>query len=150
MEKEFYNWKAIDSLSRQLAWKIINSGFKPQILVAVIRGGLFPALIISHELDNKELYAVKCIHYKDLKHQKAELVFQQDIPKKLCKGKRVLIIDEVADSGESLELIKKILKKQKPKSIKTAVLHKKSGSIHKPDYFMEETKAWIVYPWEKR
>ena len=74
----------------------------------------------------------------------------QDIPKKLCKGKKVLVIDEVADSGECLELVKRLLKKQRPKSIKTAVLHKKPGSVHKPDYFIEETKSWIVYPWEKQ
>lgn len=150
MQKVFESWESVEQLSRKLAGKVTMSGFNPEILVAIIRGGLFPALVISHELDNKELYAVKCIHYDEAECKKAELVFQQDLPKELCAGKRVLLIDEIADSGESLEMVREILERQKPKEIRTAVLHCKPSSKVIPDYFEKQSSEWIVYPWERK
>jgi len=64
-------------------------------------------------------------------------------------GLNVLVVDEVVDTGESMEVVKKYLSVFKPKSMKFAVLHIKPWAKAKPDHFVEETKAWIVYPWEE-
>jgi len=150
MGKVFESWQNADRQSRRLAGKIAGSGFRPEILVAITRGGLFPALIISHELENRELYAVKCTHYDSKGCMMSAPSLQQKLPEGICAGKKVLLIDEVADSGESLEMIGKALKRQKPKEVKTAVLHFKLSSRHRPDFFAKKTGEWIVYPWEKK
>lgn len=63
---------------------------------------------------------------------------------------KVLVVDDVADSGRTLALVVAMLEKQGAKVVKTATLHYKLSSIVKPEFFVKETQNWIVYPWEKK
>lgn len=71
----------------------------------------------------------------------------QDLPEKV-KGERILLFDDVADSGGSLEFVFKYLMKQKPRSITTATLLYKPWSTFLPDYYGAETDAWIHFPYD--
>ena len=65
------------------------------------------------------------------------------------KGKKILIVDDISDSGKSLKLAEEHVSSRNPAEIKTATIHYKPGSIFTPDFFMFRTEAWIVYPWER-
>ncbi|MDH7477961.1 MAG: phosphoribosyltransferase family protein, partial [Candidatus Bathyarchaeota archaeon] len=63
-------------------------------------------------------------------------------------GKRVLVVDEIADTGQSLKLVKEHIVKQGAKEVKIATVYYKPWSIIKPDYYEKETSRWVVFPWE--
>jgi hypothetical protein len=65
------------------------------------------------------------------------------------KGKKVLLVDDIADSGRSLAVAKDYITKKGAKEVRTATLHYKPESASKPDYFVVTTTAWVVYPWER-
>jgi hypothetical protein len=66
------------------------------------------------------------------------------------KGKKVLLIDEVADSGDTLKHAIEHVENLGVEEVRSAVLHYKPTSIVVPDYYMVETTSWTVYPWENR
>jgi hypoxanthine phosphoribosyltransferase len=66
------------------------------------------------------------------------------------KQKRMLLVDEVADTGDTLLHAINHVKELGVKEVRSAVLHYKPTSVVKPDFFMVETTSWIVYPWENR
>jgi hypoxanthine phosphoribosyltransferase len=64
------------------------------------------------------------------------------------EGKRVLVVDEVADTGRSLELVREHILENGAVEVKIATVYYKPWSIIKPDYYEKETSSWIVFPWE--
>jgi hypothetical protein len=63
-------------------------------------------------------------------------------------GRNILIVDDVADTGESLVVIKKYLKSKKPRTMNVATMYIKPWSKVLPDYYTSKTSAWIIFPWE--
>jgi hypoxanthine phosphoribosyltransferase len=64
------------------------------------------------------------------------------------RGKRVLIVDEVADTGKSLKMVREHIVQEGAEEVKTATVYYKPWSVVRPDYFAKETSDWIVFPWE--
>ena len=65
------------------------------------------------------------------------------------KGRRVLVVDDVADSGKSLKLVKEHLAEQGASDVKICAIYYKPWSILLPDYYARKTEAWIIFPWER-
>ncbi|MEM3383465.1 MAG: phosphoribosyltransferase [Nitrososphaerales archaeon] len=136
----------IDKMLSKLALMIRESRFEPDILIGVSRGGLIPVAILSDKLGVKsEIVGVK--YYQGVKETKEKPEIYQPILSDLSK-KKVLIVDDVADLGHSLNLVKNYVQEKGAKEVRVCTLHYKPWSIVKPDYFVEETEAWIIYPWE--
>jgi len=142
-------WDDVQKLSEKVSDKIKKSGFKPDLIVAVSRGGFDPARIISDELDIRRLASVQISYYTGVNTTSDEPKVVHPLNADVSNI-RVLIVDDVADSGESLKLVKRYVNSFNPLLAKTATLHYKPWSIYKPDYFAEEVEDWIVYPWEYR
>ena len=66
------------------------------------------------------------------------------------RGKKVLVVDEVADTGKSLRLVRSHLKEEGATEVKIATIYYKPWSIVVPDYYEKETSLWIVFPWERK
>lgn len=150
-KKVFISWDEFDRLCRLLVEKIREDRFEPEIIVAVSRGGLVPAQIISHALKNNELYVVKVEYYKDdianaNIEQNKEPIIVQKLDRSI-EGKRVLVVDEVTDSGATGLAVKKYIESLKPKEARFLTVHYKPWSKFKPDYFAEIARGWVVYPW---
>jgi hypothetical protein len=64
------------------------------------------------------------------------------------KGKRVLLVDDIADTGTSLLAAKKHMEEKGASAVRIACIHRKPGSALEPDYYVMTSGAWIVYPWE--
>jgi uncharacterized protein len=139
-------WNQIYRLLLKQANKICKSGFKPDIIVGVCRGGWISARILSDLLDNANLASVRVERYVGIgkaKDAKLTQVLSTDVG---CK--KILVVDEVADSGESLSLAVAHVLERGAEEVKTATLYYKRQSTFKPNYYEKETECWVVFPWE--
>ena len=149
LEFLYLTWSDIQILSEKTADKIIEDGFKPDLIIAVSRGGFDPARIISDQLDNRKLASLQIIYYSrlNMKNKKPEILFPLNAE---IEGLKVLVVDDVSDSGNSLITVKEYIETKSVTSVKIATLHYKPWSNFKPDYYAEEVDKWIIYPWESR
>lgn len=135
--------------ANQTALKIKESNWRPDVIVGIARGGWVHARIQCDLLGVKELYSVKVDHWgvTATKDGKARLTspLTADI-----KGKKVLVIDDITDTGESLTMAVEHVKEQGPADVRSATLMHIVGSKFKPDYFgVEVTWAWEIFPWNR-
>lgn len=140
-------WNQIYTLLLRQASRICSSGFKPDVIVGVSRGGLVPARILSDLLDNPNLASVKVECYVGIGEAKNKPKLTQCLSADVG-GKRVLVVDEVADSGKSLKLAVAHVVERGAREVKTATLYYKPQSTFKPDFYEVETGCWVVFPWE--
>ncbi|MCJ7506637.1 phosphoribosyltransferase [Candidatus Bathyarchaeota archaeon] len=148
MSFEVPGWDDIYDGCLQLADKIKKSGFKPEVIVGVARGGWIPARILSDLLCNTYVASMRVEFYKDVAETAKRPVISQQVSASVV-GKRVLVVDDVADTGESLTAVRRDLLARKALEVKIATLHYKPKSILRPDFYVSETSAWIVYPHER-
>jgi len=147
LEFEVPTWNQIYVMLLRLAQEIKKDSFKPSIIVGVSRGGWPPARVLSDLLDNPNLANVKVEFYLGVAETKDEPTITQPVSVNVA-GKKVLVVDEVADTGKSLKLIKEHLAKEGATEVKIATIYYKPWSIITPDYYARETSRWIVFPWE--
>lgn len=141
------SWKGVYRLSRELARAIRVSGFRPDLVVAIGRGGYAPARLVCDFLHLGQLTSIKVEHYVAT-HKQAEVVIRYPLNTEV-RGLNLLVVDDVNDSGDTLAAVLRYLNTFAPHSVKTAVLHEKSHTTCPVDYFAKRiTKwRWIVYPW---
>jgi len=140
-------WDEAYRLAKILARKIKSSGYKPDLVIGIARGGLVPARIVCDFLLQKDLAAIKVEHWgiaATLGKAKIKFPLPVDI-----SGKKILIVDDVADTGDTFSVIMDYIKEKNPSEVKTAVLHYKTCSTCAPDYWAEKQDEWkwIIYPW---
>jgi len=141
-------WNQIEQLCEELAGKIRESGFKPHVIVGIARGGWIPARLLSDRLLIANLASMRTEFYEDVGKTKKEPEITQCVSADV-KGKSVLLVDDVSDTGLSLLTAKKHLEGAGAREIKIATLHYKPLSKVKPDFYAQETTDWLVYAWEK-
>ncbi|MDI6846990.1 MAG: phosphoribosyltransferase [Candidatus Bathyarchaeia archaeon] len=147
IEFEVPTWNRIYGMLLNLAEKIRKNGFKPDVIVGVSRGGWPPARVLSDLLDNPNLANVKAEFYLGVAETKGEPTLTQPVSVAVA-GKKVLIVDEVADTGKSLKLVKEHVIKEGAAEVKVATVYYKPWSIIMPNYYEKETSRWVVFPWE--
>jgi len=148
-EFEVPTWNQIYDMLLSQAEKISKSCFKPDIIIGIARGGWLPARVLTDLLEIPNLANVSAEYYMGIAETKNEPVLIQGVSVAVA-GKKVLIADDVADSGRSLKLVREHVLQQGAKEVKTATVYCKPWSIVKPDYYERETKLWIVFPWEMK
>jgi len=141
------SWEATVGYCESLAQMIKD--YQPQMIVGLSRGGLVPARIMSDMLGVEEVGILGVKFYKSMGKATDFPRITQELAMDIS-GKRILIVDDVADTGRSLMVAKDYLERKGAKEIRIATIHYKPNSIFKPDYFVSSTSAWIVYPWERR
>lgn len=147
LEFEVADWDSIYNMLLNLAEKIKKTGFKPDVIVGVSRGGWAPARVLSDLLENPNLANVKAEFYLGVAETKGEPTLTQPVST-MVAGKKVLVVDEIADTGKSLKLVKEHVIEQGAAEVRVATVYFKPWSIIKPDYYEKETKRWVVFPWE--
>lgn len=143
------SWDDVYSLSKRLASKIVDSRFEVDTIVALARSGFVPGRIISDFLGVTDLVSLKVEHWLNLtgKHQE-----EANIPYKIpfrIGGKKILIVDDLVDTGKSMKASVEYLNGFNPHDIKTAVMQYITTSSIRPDYYVTEVKDWVwfIYPW---
>lgn len=143
------SWDDIQRLSEKVTEKITSNGFIPDLVVAISRGGFDPARIICDQLLIKRLASIQIEYYTGINETNAipKIVFPLNAD---IKDLKVLVVDDVSDSGKSLLYAKEYLEELEPAEVKSATLHYKPWSKYRPDYYAQEVNTWIIYPWEMK
>jgi len=145
---ELVSWDQFHTLARQLALRVQSSGFKPDMIVAIGRGGYMPARVLSDYLDIYNLSAFKIEHYRAAKKQ-SEARVRYPLSANV-KGLKLLLVDDVTDGGDTFEVaVSHLHERGPPAEIRTAVLHHKIVSSFIPDFYAAKVTEWrwLIYPW---
>ena len=148
MRCELVSWKQFRALARQLALRVQSSGFRPDMIVAIGRGGYMPARLLSDYLNIYNLSGFKIEHYRAAKKQ-AEARVRYPLSANV-EGLKLLLVDDVSDGGDTFELaVSHLHERGPPAEIRTAVLHHKTVSSFVPDFCAAEVTEWrwLIYPW---
>lgn len=146
-ECEVMDWNLFYRLARQVAQKINGSGYKPDLIVGLARGGWVLARVLCDLVGVKDLVSLKVEHWgvTAAPDGKAKLKYPLKID---LKEKNVLVVDDITDTGESMLVAVEYIKSLKPSEIRTAALRHISSSKFVPDYFGEEISwRWVIFPW---
>ena len=144
MEKLYYSYDLFVKDTQLLVDKCRD--FEPEILLAVARGGLTLAHLMSQAMDMRNLYTLNSIHYEgDLKLDTFNIFNIPDV----SHVKKVLIVDDIVDSGETIREILKVLNEKFPNvEFRLATLFYKKTAVLKHDYYIKEANQWIDFFWE--
>ena len=157
-DKLIIDWKKYNLIVEKLAIQVYESGYKPDLLIGIARGGLPITDVLSRIFKLKCAYlAVESYSGKGIEDQQGELVFSREMSSTVqdMKG-NILLCDDLSDTGVTLNKSIQWLKNYAPlkeniKNIKTAVLWKKKDSTFEPDFCAQKLSSnqWIVQPFER-
>jgi uncharacterized protein len=146
-EREILTWSLFGQGSRELATSVADSGFRPDIILAIARGGLLPAGALGYALSIKNVFVVSVEYYTGVG---TTLDFPVMLPPQLnlidIKDAKVLVVDDVADTGHTLKAVHDFMAGHAGET-RTAVIYEKSQSVVKCEYVWKRTDRWIDFPW---
>jgi len=146
-EREILTWDGFGAACRSLAEEIAAERFRPEIVLAIARGGLTIAGALAYALDVKNCFAMNVEFYTGVDERlDVPVVLPPMLDVVDIRGMRVLIADDVADTGKTLELVRKEISEYVAEA-RCAVLYKKSWSVIDPEYVWKRTDQWINFPW---
>lgn len=145
---DLMSWEDFAVLARELALRIKQSRFRPDLVIAIGRGGYVPARVVCDFLLHEMLTSFKVEHWGMAAEEKPSVNVRFPLAVDI-RDKTVLVIDDVTDSGKTMDVATSYLRCLYPREIRTAVLQHKVSSPYRPDYFAREEKEWhwIIYPW---
>jgi hypoxanthine phosphoribosyltransferase len=145
---ELVSHDTVYELADALARRVRASGFVPDLVVAISRGGFTPARVLCDVLGIFNLTSIRVVHYRKAatKEQTAYVEYPIGMP---VAGLRILVVDDVNDSGDTLQVARAHLESLGPAEVRTAVLHEKLSSPIRADYAAATITEWrwLVYPW---
>jgi hypoxanthine phosphoribosyltransferase len=149
-EREVLTWERFGDATRELARQVADSGFQPDIVLAVARGGLTVAGALTYALAVKNCFAMNVEFYTSIDERlDMPVVLPPTLDLVDITGMRVLIADDVADTGKTLELVRKEISEHVAEA-RCAVLYHKPRSIILPEYVWAHTEHWINFPWSSQ
>lgn len=147
VDKEVLTWQGFGDSMRELAQQIADSGFVPDIVIAVARGGMLPGGALTYALGTKLTDAINVEFYTDVHETLPDPVLLAPLlDTESITGKKLLVVDDVVDSGRTLELVVKLLKGYDA-DVRSAVIYEKPTTVIHPEYSWAKTDKWIVFPW---
>ncbi|WP_237801691.1 phosphoribosyltransferase [Corynebacterium accolens] len=146
-DRENLTWEVFGEASRNLSEQIVESGWFPDLIVGVARGGLIPAGAIGYAIGVKAMGAINVEFYTDIGQTLDEpIILSPQLDTDSLKGKKVLVVDDVADSGKTLDLVVNFLE-ETAAEVRSAVVYTKPKTIFEPDYSWKKTDKWINFAW---
>jgi uncharacterized protein len=145
--REILRWEQVGDAARELATRIHESGFRPEIVVAIARGGLLVGGALAHALGVKSCGSINVELYTGVDETLPEpLVLPPHLDGDSLAGRRVLLADDVSQSGLTLRLAVEILTRMGA-DVRTACFYTKPRTVFVPDWSWRDTDRWIVFPW---
>ena len=140
----FYSYEEFKVDVNKLAKEI--KPYNPDVILAIARGGMTLGHFLSEALDMRNLYSINSIHYEETRKLDTINIF--NIPD-LSKAKRVVIVDDIIDSGETMVEIQRVLMKMYPAvELKIASVFYKEKALLRPDFAAREATEWIEFFWD--
>ena len=143
------NWEYIYGRCRAVADQVRRTEFEPEVVVALARGGWFAGRCLCDFLGLDDLTSLKMEHYVGTAAKTGEPEIRYPMPEGSVAGKDVLIIDDIADTGGSIERAHEYVTDRDPSDVRTATVQLLGTSEFEPDYVGEhlDSWTWVVYPW---
>jgi len=145
---QLVSWDEAYGLARKLAYKIKSSDFRPDLVIAIGRGGYVPARVVCDFLLHSLLTSIKIEHWDIAASKRQEVTVRFPLAADV-HNQRILIIDDVTDTGDTLRAAVGYIKGLGCREIKTGVLQHKITSSFEPDFCADVIREWrwIIYPW---
>ena len=139
------SWERFEALVRLLSEHV--AGFEPQIILGIARGGLFPATMMSYIL-RREMYPIRLTRRVDDTVVRERPTWLVGPPDKVT-GRRVLIVDEIADSGRTIAMAAGEVRRMGASHVRTATLFAHTWADPRPDFVALTSDALILNPWDR-
>jgi hypoxanthine phosphoribosyltransferase len=149
-EHEPLTWDGFGRATRALAQDIADDGFRPDLILAIARGGLLPAGALSYALAVKNLHVMNVEFYTGIDERLPVPVMLPPVPNTMdLSGMTVLIVDDVADTGATLKLVRDFCAAHVAQA-RCAVIYEKPHSTVQCEYVWARTNLWIDFPWSSQ
>ena len=145
--REVLTWDLFGKAARELAGAVVESGYQPDLILSITRGGMLPAGAMSYAMGMKNLHIINVEFYTGVDERLPLPVFLPPVPAAVdLSGQKALIIDDVADTGETLRMVRDFCATHVAET-RTALLYEKPTSVVRCDYVWKRTSDWISFPW---
>ncbi|MCX4092859.1 phosphoribosyltransferase [Nocardia sp. alder85J] len=146
-DREELTWDLFGTASRELAEQVAADDFEPDLILSIARGGLFVAGALGYALDVKNLHVMNVEFYTGVDQRLDMPVVLPPVPSAVdLAGARVLVADDVADTGATLKLVRDFCS-DKVAEVRCAVVYQKPRSEVDCEYVWKHTDRWINFPW---
>ena len=149
-EREILSWDGFGEASRDLARVIADSNYDADMILAIARGGLFLAGALGYALSVKNTYTMNVEFYTDVDERLDMPMILPPVPDFVdVRDAKILIVDDVADTGHTLKLVKEFCQGRVAES-RIVALYEKPHSVIHCDYVWKRTDKWINFPWSDK
>ncbi|EGD44285.1 phosphoribosyltransferase [Nocardioides sp. WG-D5] len=149
-EREILTYELFGTAVREIAQKVVDSGYEPDIVLSIARGGLALGMGLGYALDVKNLSAVNVEFYTGVNERLDVPIMLPPTPAAVdLTGMKVLIADDVADTGKTLEIVHDFCEGHVAEA-RTAVIFEKPWTVINADYVYKKTDRWIDFPWSSQ
>lgn len=146
-ERERLSYERFGVAVRELAQAIADDGYRPDVVLSIARGGVFVAGGLAYALDCKNIHLVNVEFYTGVGTTLEMPVMLAPVPNRIdFTDKKVLIADDVADTGKTLKLVRDFCL-DAVAEVRSAVVYEKTQSLVKCEYVWKRTDQWIEFPW---
>jgi hypothetical protein len=149
-DREILTYELFGTAARELAQHVADDGYEPDLILAIARGGLFLGGALGYALDVKNLFVMNVEFYTGVDERlELPVVLPPTLDVVDLTGANVLVADDVADTGKTLELVRDFCAGYVAE-VRTAVVYEKPRSVVRPDYVWRRTDRWIDFPWSSQ
>lgn len=146
-EREVLTYDLFGTAVRDLAQEVADSGYEPDMILSIARGGLALGMGLGYALGVKNLSVLNVEFYTGIDQRLDVPIMLPPTPAAVdLSGLNVLIADDVADTGRTLELVHEFCEGHVAEA-RTVVIYDKPHSVIRPDYAWRKTDLWIDFPW---
>ncbi|MCY3578658.1 MAG: phosphoribosyltransferase family protein [bacterium] len=146
-DREWLDWASYGRAVRELAAMVADDGYRPEMILAIARGGLFCAGSLGYALSIKNIYVMNCEYYTGVDERlPVPVMLPPAVDLVDHRNSKILIADDVADTGHTLKMVYDFCV-DRVGDVRSAVLYEKSHSLVKCDYVWKRTDQWINFPW---
>ncbi|WP_419851026.1 phosphoribosyltransferase [Candidatus Poriferisocius sp.] len=146
-DREWLDWDSYGRAVRELAAMVADDGYRPEMILAIARGGLFCAGSLGYALSIKNIYVMNCEYYTGVDERlPVPVMLPPAVDLVDHRNSKILIADDVADTGHTLKMVYDFCV-DRVGDVRSAVLYEKSHSLVKCDYVWKRTDQWINFPW---
>ena len=148
-KKKKYSFNKIEQIVNSITHKMQQDKYKPNKIVTLARGGFIPARLMARNLFVKKMYSIGLTLYNQDDKKTFPTIYQPLIGD-FNPNDKILIIDDIVDSGESIVIPRNMLQVKGITNIKTCSVFYKQCSAYTPDYYgkIVPDDEWVVFPWE--
>ena len=146
-EREVLTWERFGQAARELAEQVVTANYRPEVIIAIARGGMLPAGALAYVLGVKLADAINVEFYTDVAQTLPDPVLLAPmLDTESITGRPLLVVDDVVDTGRTMQLVLKLLRGFGAQ-VRSAVLYAKPSTVVRPDFVWATTSKWIVFPW---